>query len=859
MGRDTAGRRCAWPVSEMGAASWRLALTLARRELRGGLQGFRIFLACLVLGVAAIAAVQSLSAGILDGLRRDGRAILGGDVALRQLYQPVPDPVMEVLRDSGPVSTSAEMRAMVRSADESHSALVELKAVDGAYPLAGSMMLDGGERLHPALTQRDGYWGAVAEQGLMDRLGAKVGDTLRLGETEVQVRAVIAREPDRASGGGFTLGPRLMISLAALPDTRLHQPGSLIWWGATVRLPDGTDVKAWQAALTERFPGAPWRMRDVSNAAPQIQTFIERMNTFLTLVGLTSLLVGGVGVGNAVRAHLDARGGTIATLKCLGAPGALVFRVYLLQIMILAGLGVAGGLMVGAAAPPLLGGLLEGLLPVSLHVGVYPGALAAAVVFGFLTALAFSLWPLGRAREVPAGALFRDAIAPAGGRPRAVYLVLLGLAGLGLAGMAVLTAHEPRFALWFVAGAVAALAVFRLAAWAVVRGAAALGRPRSPGLRLALANLHRPGNPTGAVVMSLGLGLTVLVIIALIQGNFSRRVQETIPDGAPSFFFVDIQPDQFAPFKDTVLAVPGTTAFEAVPSLRGRIETINGQPAEQALKNKEGEWLLRGDRGLTYAAEPPAHGSIIQGQWWARDYRGAPLVSIHTSVAEAFGVGLGDRIGVNVLGRLVEAEVASVRAADFASLTINFALVFSPGLLDGAPQTWIATVRAPVESEQQVQRAVLQRFPNITAVRIKDALDTVGAMLGHIGMAVRVIAAITLLAGTLVLAGAVAAGHRRRTYDAVVLKVLGATRGDVVRAFLLEYGLLGLITAVIASVIGTLAAWAVLVWVMRWDWAFLPSAVGTTAAVATAITLALGFYGTWRALGQPAAPLLRNE
>lgn len=847
----------------MGPASWRLALTLAQRELRGGLQGFRIFLACLVLGVAAIAAVQSLSAGILDGLRADGRSILGGDVSVRQLYDPPPEPVMEVLRESGAVSTSAEMRAMARSADESRSTLVELKAVDGAYPLAGSMALEGalegGGALDEALTQRDGYWGAVAEAGLMDRLGLRVGDTLRVGETEVQVRGVIAREPDRASSGGFTLGPRLMISLAALPDTRLHQPGSLIWWTARVLLPAGTDAKAWKAALTGRFPDAPWRVRDVTNAAPQIENFIERMNTFLTLVGLTALLVGGVGVGNAVRAHLDARGGTIATLKCLGAPGALVFRIYLLQIMILAGVGVAGGLMVGAAAPPLLGGLLEGLLPVSLHVGVYPGALVSAVAFGLLTALAFSLWPLGRAREVPAGALFRDTVTPAGGRPRAVYLALLGVTGVLLAGLAVLTAHETRFALWFVAGALASLAVFRLAAWAVVRGAAAVGRPRSPGLRLALANLHRPGNPTGAVVLSLGLGLTVLVIIALIQGNFSRRIQETIPEGAPSFFFVDIQPEQFAPFKDAVLSVPGTSAFEAVPSLRGRIETVNGQPAERMLKNREGEWLLRGDRGLTYSAVPPVHGTIIQGTWWPADYRGAPLVSIHTAVAEAFGVGLGDRIGINVLGRSMEAEVTSVRAADFASLSINFAMVFSPGMLEGAPQTWIATVRAPTDVEPQVQRAVLQRFPNITAVRIKDALDTVGSMLGHIGTAVRAIAAITLLAGTLVLAGAVAAGHRRRTYDAVVLKVLGATRGDVVRAFLLEYGLLGVVTAAIASVIGTIAAWAVLVWIMRWEWAFLPSAVGWTAILSTGITLALGFYGTWRALGQPAAPLLRNE
>ncbi|ALG70279.1 glycosyl transferase family 1 [Azospirillum thiophilum] len=842
----------------------RLALRLARRELRTGLKGFQVFLACLALGVAAIAAVQSVSSGLLDGLANDGRSILGGDVALRQLYSPPTDEQMAALTAAGRVSTSAEMRAMARGTDEVRASLVELKAVDDVYPLYGTVTLQGGGDLKDALAKKDGHWGAVIEASLSDRLGVKPGDTIHVGEGAYRVAAVLDREPDRASSNAFSLGPRLLVALPSLEGTGLLQPGSLTWWSARVALPAATDLKTWQDNLRARFPDAPWRMRDFTNASPQIERFIDRMTLFLTLVGLTALLVGGVGVGNAVRSHLDSRARTIAMMKCIGAPGALVFQLYLAQILALALLGIVIGLALGAVAPLALGRLLDGVLPVSAQIGVYPGALALAALYGVLTALTFSLWPLGRAREVPAGALFRDVIAPAAGRPRTPYTVAMVLSALALAGLAVLTAHNKLFALWFVGGSIATFIAFRAAATLVTWGAArvgqgGLGRVRRPELRLALANLHRPGNPTGAVVLSLGLGLTVLVAIALIQGNFSRRVSETIPQDAPSFFFVDIQRDQFDPLRDLVTGIPGASNFEAVPSLRGRIESVNGQEAEKALVNPEQAWILAGDRGITYSATLPEHSTVTAGSWWPADYAGPPLISIHQSVADAFGIGPGATLLVNILGRSIEAKVANVRAADFTSMAINFTMVFAPGTLEGAPQTWIATVRATPEAEAQVQRGVLQRFPNITMVRVKDALDTVADMLGHIGTAVRIVAGITLAAGTLVLAGAVAAGHRRRVYDAVVLKVLGATRGDVLRAFLLEYGLLGLLTAIIAGGIGTLTAWAVLRFLMHWEWSFLPSAVVTTALLSTAITLAFGFYGTWRALGQPSAPLLRNE
>jgi putative ABC transport system permease protein len=836
--------------------AWRLA----RRELRGGLRGFRIFLACLALGVAAIAAVQSVAGGILDGLREDGRAILGGDVSARTLLQPVTPAQLDWFRARGRVAEGAEMRAMAIGGPEGRSTLVELKAVAPVYPLFGEATLEGGGELQGALARAEGVPGAVVEAGLLDRLGVRVGDRIRIGDAEFAVRAVLGREPDRAGSGVFGLGPRVMIPMGALGDTGLVQPGSLVQFTYAIALSPGTSVAEFRADQARDWPEAAWRLRDFEDAAPQLQRFVERLALFLTMVGLTALLVGGVGVGNAVKAYLDGKSDTIATLKTIGAPGRLVFATYLLQIMALALGGVAIGLAIGALAPMLAAAAVADLLPVPARIGVQPSALLVAAGFGLLTALAFSLWPLGRAREVPAAALFRDAVAPASARPRRAYALGTAAAALGLAALAVATAPDRRFAAWFVVGAAATFLAFRGAAWLVTRAAARARRPREPGLRLAVANLHRPGNPTASVVLSLGLGLTVLVAIALIEGNFARRLEEAVPAGAPSFFFVDVQPDQRERFFAAVTAVPGTSNLNAVPSLRGRIATVNGVEAEKALVDPSEGWVARGDRGLTYAAEMPRGSEVVAGEWWPADYRGPPKVSIIDDVARAFGIGPGARIGINVLGRTLEAEVANVRRVDFSSLGINFALVFAPGLLEAAPQTWIATLRATPEAEAQVQRVVTEGFHNVTAVRVKEALDQVNGLLSRIGTGVRLTAAVTLVAGTLVLAGAVAAGHRRRVYDAVVLKVLGATRAMVLRAFLLEYGLLGLVTAAIAAAIGTATAWAVLVGIMDWErWVFIPSVVLGVAALCTAITLAFGFVGTWRALGQPAAPLLRNE
>ncbi|MDX1424594.1 MAG: FtsX-like permease family protein [Kiloniellales bacterium] len=852
---------------------WRVAARFARRELRTGVHGFRIFLACIALGVAAIAAVGWVSEAMLAGLRQDGQTILGGDLELRLRHREIEAEQRAWLTARGDLSVTAEMRTMVQAAPppaattgtgtaaappSDERRLVELAAVDAGYPLYGRVGLDPALGLDRALERRDGQWGVVAEAGLLERLGLAPGDRLRIGEAVFELRAVLTEQPDKVSRG-FAFGPSVLIARDSLAETGLIQPGSLVAYYYRLRVPPGGDIEALNRDLEAAFPDAGWRVRDTRAAAPGVKRFIDRLTLYLSLVGLTTLLVGGLGVMNAVKSYLDGKLATIATLKCLGATTRQVFHVYLLQIAAIAAIGIAAGLLVGAGAAASVIWVLGDRFGWQGAGGFYPQPLVLAAVFGLLVAATFAWLPLARAGRISPAGLFRALVTPqgAGTGARAWAAVVLGV-GL-LAAIAIWAASDRWIAFLFVCGAAGSFAVFRLAGALVVASARRLPRPRRAGLRLALANLHRPGAPTPSVVLSLGLGLTVLVAIALVEANLSRQMRESLPANAPALYFIDIQPDQTADFDRTVAAQPGVEELRRVPMLRGRITAVNGTPPDQLDIPKEIAWIFRGDRGLTWTREPVPQAELTAGRWWPADYDGPPLVSLDAEVGEGLGIGPGDRLTINLLGRNVEVEIANLRTIDWQDLGINFVMVFSPGLLEAAPQTEIATVRADPAAEGAIERAVTGRFANITAIRVREALETVAELIGHMATALRLTAVIGLAAGVLVLAGAVAAGHERRVYDAVVLKVLGATRRTLARAFLVEYGLLGLVTAVIAAAIGSLAAYYVVTDLMELSFTFLPGTVAATAFLGVLVALVLGFWGTWRALKHKSAPLLRND
>jgi putative ABC transport system permease protein len=830
---------------------WRLA----RRELRGGLASLRIVLACLALGVAAITAVGTLRAATQAGLAADGARLLGGDIEVRVSQRPVAEAARDWAERRGArTSQVVEMRAMA-VAPSGERSLVEIKAVDAAYPLFGTLELTPAEA---SLAPREGRHGVALDAAVVDRLGLHLGDPVRVGEATLTFVAVVATEPDRVASP-TVLGPRALVLASAIPETALLQPGSLVNYDLRLRLPEGAEPRAfardWQAAHGE----GGWRLRFADQAEPGVNRFLDRAAAFLTLAGLTALLVGGIGVATGVRAWLEARGRTIATLRCLGAPSGTILATYLIQVLLLAGLGIAIGLVAGFGLTWLAAQALAGALPVPPRFGIYPGALGLAALYGLLTALAFALWPLGRAQRVPGAALFRDSVTANPGWPSAGILVANLAAGLALIALVVGTAEQPSFALGFCGGALATLALFRGGASLLMRGARALGHLRRPSLRLGLANLHRPGAPTPIMLVALGIGLTTLATIATIEGNLRRQLADQLPQAAPSFFFIDIQNEQAAAFDSLARGLPGVVEVKRAPSLRARIVAVDGVPADQVNATEETRWALRGDRGLTYAATPPEGTRLVAGQWWAADYEGPPLLSFDAGLARGWGIGLGSVLTVNVLGRDLDLTIASLRDIQWRGLGINYTLVASPGLLTAAPHTHIATVRAEAAAENAVLRAVTDAFPNVSGIRVRDALEAVARLLTRVGVALQATSSVTLLAGMLVLAGAVAAGQARRVRDAVILKTVGATRAQIRNAWLVEFGLLGLVAGLIAAMAGSAASWAVVRFVMRGEWVFLPGTLALTVLGCMALTLAFGYAGTALALRVRPAAMLRNE
>ncbi|GEQ99723.1 glycosyl transferase family 1 [Iodidimonas gelatinilytica] len=767
-----------------------LVLRFALREMREGLRGFRIFLACLILGITAIAGVGSLSAALLAGMADHSRVLLAGDAEIRILHHTLSPEDRQWMEQQGQVSRSLTMRTNAFAEKTGERTLVELRAVDDIYPHYGRFETRPALDRADLLKKQDGRWGIAVDETLADRLKIALGDTIRLGQVDFALRAFIENEPDRANFG-FQLGPAVIIDLASIPETALVQPGSLVTYVYKLRLPDTVDIKQWAENTRDRFDGSGWRIRTHENSAPRIRRIVNQMGIFLALVGLTALVVGGVGVGNAVRAYLDRKTDTIATFKVLGASGWMIFAIYLMQVMLLAALAVAIGLLVGAGLPFALQGFLSDRLPVPPQFGLYPAPLLSAALYGFLITLAFTIWPLGRARDLPAARLFRKLVAGPGARPRRVYVLMLTLTVALIVVATLLLSPQPKLAMGFMVAAAVCLGVLRFMGWLLMKAAARIKHMRSPGLRLAIANLHRPGAATAPVIVSLGLGLTLFALMALVEGNMTREVTGQIPKSAPAFFFVDIQPWQIDEFIETAQNIPGVAALETVPSLRGTIVKINDTLAEDWDTSNGSGWVLRGDRSLSYAVDIPKDNVVSAGTWWPKDYTGPPLISFSAEEAQELGIGLGDRLTISILGREIEGEITSLRELEWDSFQFNFVVLFDPRTLASAPHSFMATLEAKGDAEERAYRILTDKFPNVTAVRIREVLASVTDILGDIASAVRATAAVTIIAGILVLAGAMAAGHRNRVYDSVILKVLGATRKDVLRAYCLEYALLG--------------------------------------------------------------------
>ena len=834
-------------------------LRQVRREMRHGIRGFGVFLTCLFLGVFAISAIGNFSAAARTGLLQDARALLGGDLELRLTHRPASEEQRTFLSGYAELSEILEFRTMTTIQASGERALVELKAVDQAYPLYGMTVLDSGENLAAALAPRpDELPGTVVEPAFLERFSAKVGDVVELGRQRFTIRAALIAEPDR-SVRLFSLGPRVMISQRDLAATELVQPGSLINFSYRLKLLAETRAAAFKSTLQERFPDAGWRVRTWREAAPRVRSVLDRLETNLTLLGLCALLVGGLGITGAVRGYLSGKIQHIATMKGLGASGRTIFAIYLLQILLLGAIGSIGGLLAGAAFPWFLTYFFAAQLPVPLAPGFFPRVWLLSAAFGLLTALLFSLNNLGTACRVSPAILFRGYLDSDRARPgKGVLLAMLGVAAT-LISIALLSSADRRLAFWFIVGAAACFLLFRLLAGFIIRLTRRFPRSRQPALRLALANIQRPQAPAGGIIFSLGIGLTALVMIVQVQTNLNSMVNETLPKDAPAFFFFDIQPQQIDAFRKLFDSFPGETRVKYSPTLRGRITAIDGVSVDRARIDPDVRWAVRGDRFLSYAAELPQGAVLEAGDWWPADYQGPPLISLTSDLAKGFGIGIGDRLSVNILGRTITAEIANLRSADWSSLELNFALIFAPGILETAPHSYIAAAHLPMDGEQAAYRQVTGAFANVSAVSVREILANVSRTLLRIGWTFKGMAAIALLSGFLVLVGAVSADQHRRIRDAVIFKVCGATRNNILAAFAAEFVMLGLAAGAVSFLAGSLAAFAVLEGPLQADFQLQPAFVLLTLASGIALTLTLGLLGTWKALGQKTSAYLRED
>ena len=838
------------------------AATIARRELRGGLAGFRIFLLCLLLGVAAIAGIGTIRAAIDAGLSGEAATLLGGDAEIHFTHRKANEAERAwVAANSLQASEIITFRSMVQARADSapELGLSQVKAVDTNYPLYGAVELDPALPLQQALAVQDGLPGAVLHPALIDRLGLKIGDTIRMGTQDFQLRAAIISEPD-SSLSDLGLGPRAMVLTEALANSGLLSAGTLFESRYRMQLPPNPDLQRLGAEAARRFEPSGARWRDSRNGAPGISEVVSRLSSFLVLVGLAGMAVGGVGVSAAVRAYLARKTDTIATLKSLGATRGTIFATYLLQIGVLALLGIFLGLLLGGGIPALLIPFFADQLPIPIMGGLYPAPLLEAAAYGLLTAMIFSIWPLARAVDISPAGLFREISGKAGGWPRWPYLILVSLLTVALIALAASASGMPTMTLWAAGGIILALFILALTALLTKALARRLARARfmqgRPALRLALGAIGGPSSEAASVVLSLGLGLTVLAAIGQIDSNLRTTITQEVPTRAPAFFVMDIQKDQMEPFRAAMLADEAVDKVEAAPMLRGIISEINGMDAKELVGD---HWVIQGDRGITYSATVPANSSVVEGEWWPEDYSGPPLLSFSAEEAAEIGLKIGDTITANIMGRDITATIANLRALEFSDMSLNFVMVWSPNALSGAPHTFLATVYARPVAEGRLLATMARDFPNITAIPVRDAVERITSTLDSLGAAIRWGAAATLITGFVVLIGAAAAGAEARVFEAAVLKTLGATGRRILLSFALRALFLGAAAGLVALAAGSGAAWAVMNYVMESNFSLFWGAAIAIVAGGALANLAASLAFAWRPLATKPAQILRNR
>lgn len=845
------------PLQELLLA-WRFAL----REMRSGLKGFYIFLALIALGVAAIGGVDSISRNISQELKNQGRAILDGDIRFSQTQRQADAAEKAFFQENGTVSETILMRSMARRVDTGDGTLVEIKAVDSHYPLFGTLKTTPRAEPDKLFNKVDQEYGVVAQKLLLDRLQIHVGDKIKVGDSELLVRAVLDEEPDLLSEG-FQLGPRLFMSIEALEKTGLLKPGSLRNFVYKIALTNASDnhLKTVKQQCEKQFADSGWSIRTRSDATPVLAKNLQRFTSFLTLIGLTALIVGGVGVANSVSTYMDKKRNVIAIFKALGARSRIIIEIYFSQIMLIALIAIAIGVGFAALIPFFASVIISHYLPFFTQAHIYPVSLLLAIIFALMTTAAFAILPLSRARYISVTTLLRpfgSSPVKSGKSTFAIVAVLLVLTAF----LAIATASDRHMAVLFIVAVVAVFIVLRLLALVITSVAKKYAHVHSPALRLAIANIYRPGSITPSVVLALGLGLTLLVTLSTIDSNLRAVLTDSVPETAPDFFFMDIRKSDAESFSNFLKDKDSDGLLKIMPTLRARITKLNNIQAKDADVSEDSEWVLRGDRNITYSAKMPENTILSEGKWWPQEGENDVEVSISQREARGLHLKLGDTITVNILGHEITAKVTSFRDVDWDSFNMNFVMIFSPNALKGAPQVFLATFKSSkgnLIDEAGMMREISNRFPSVTIIPVHQVLDDARKIVGEIGSAIRASSFIAILAAILVLVGTLSASNRARAHDAVILKTLGATRKFLLKTYIYEYTIIGFATAIFSFVAGVIAGSAIARYKM--EIYTIHNFAGTgliVIVVALILTIGFGLIGTWHILGEKPSRFLKE-
>jgi putative ABC transport system permease protein len=818
--------------------SWGAAWRIARRDLNARFRGLRLLLVCIFLGTGALAAIGTLTSAIEGELEGSGQTILGGDLEVEIWQRGLSEDELGFLAGYGQVSAGTRLQAMATVPDG--AAPVELKAVDQNWPLYGNLTLnDGTVVAAPTGSQ------AWVAQGALDRLGIAIGDTFSIGTVELTAAGVIGKEPDRLSEG-FQLGPTIIVAEAVPAQAGLLQPGSLYESKYRIAFDDqALDPEDVEQALTDQFPNAGYDFRSRDRASPGADRFVGRMGDFLTLVGLAALVIAGIGIAGGVSSYLEARRGSIATLKVLGASSGDILRIYALQVGVAAVIGSIAGLAVGILVTPLLGAALQGLLPVESGFVIEPAPLLLAASYGLLVAFAFAATPLLRARTFPAMALMRSGVSPLTRDWRAIAWTAAGI--ITICALAIFTTAQPLLSGGFLLGAGGALLVLAGLGLAIQKLARSVPRPTNPLLRSALSNLHRPGAPTGALVTALGFGLASFVLLAAVQSAIDGNIERSVPQQAPDYFALDVPVARENDFRQLITDNAPDAEIVTVPTLRGAVLAFGPRDNMQRVADMEsipdGAWALRGERGITYSDSLPQGNRLVEGEWWDASQSGEALVSIDSEFANAAGLEIGDYLTIGLLGTEREVRIANLRQIEWENMGFNFTMVFSRGAIADAPHNLSATISLPNAQgdgdRASLLRSMAKEFPSSSVIEVGDVLKQARTILEQVGLATLAAASVAVLAGLAVLMGAIAAARASRMYDTVVLRVLGASRRQILLIQLAEYGILAALLALVALGLGSTLAWVIITQLFEFDW--LPDWGEILAVLGLGLAIVMGF------------------